>query len=384
MNGYGDQDDDDDEAISFLRSDSKKPAHKQMQALEVERRYEADSEGDENFGCKLCSLLIVLVVVVGIWRWSSWVDAQNTTIQQWNELRLDDVKHWCLNRKSHECLHHCVNPLEPFERFSHKTWEMAHDGNIREALEAENVEVVFLGDSIIEGWRGMSLGIPVPHKHNNIAIFDKLFHQSEGADFEGLALGIAGDKSPNLLWRIQNGEVPASLAPPVFWILIGTNDFERSDYCSPGLVAMGIERVVEEVRLLRPTATIVVNSLLPRADHSDDGKLEELAIGKETHHHTEATVWKGIRQVNFKLQAYARRTDNVVFFNATDVFVQQTKQKEWFIPKKLMKDHLHPTALGYQKWGEAIVKELHRLMNADSSENGRRPLPDKKPGPKRL
>lgn len=42
-----------------------------------------------------------------------------------------------------------------------------------------------------------------------------------GGDYDGLALGIAGDKSPNLLWRLQHGEMPKNLKSKVFWLLIG-------------------------------------------------------------------------------------------------------------------------------------------------------------------
>jgi hypothetical protein len=88
----------------------------------------------------------------------------------------------------------CPNPLVAQHRKSYKTWSLAHEANKQEAQDADFVDVVFLGDSITEGWRGTSLGKHVEHKEANIDVFNSLFHVDEGADFQGLALGIAGDK----------------------------------------------------------------------------------------------------------------------------------------------------------------------------------------------
>lgn len=45
---------------------------------------------------------------------------------------------------------------------------------------------------------------------------------------EGVALGIAGDTSPNVLFRLLHGEMPDYFTPKVWWILIGNNDLGRT------------------------------------------------------------------------------------------------------------------------------------------------------------
>lgn len=264
----------------------------------------------------------------------------------------------------------CANPLEPKAREKHKTWQLAHDGNIRDAMNAFGVDVVFLGDSIIEGWRGMSFGLPVASKRPNAAVFDTLFSERRGADFQGLALGIAGDKTSNLLWRMQNNEIPDTLHPSIWWIEIGTNDFLRDNYCSPEVVLMGIKRVVEEMRKQRPGSFIVVNSLLPRSD-ADDGSLLN-SNGK-------ISVWQGILEVNRGLRNYCETFRNVVYFDATSIFLRQKPKTVGvdgqYIPQSLMADYLHPTAEGYKKWGDEIVASIHKLMDASQSDKGRIPLP---------
>merc|ERR1719282_1932648 len=93
-------------------------------------------------------------------------------------------------------------------------------------------------------------------------LFSERFNKEEGGKINGLPLGIAGDTAPNVLWRIQNGEVPSYLYPKVWWLVIGTNDLALKQ-CSEEVVLYGILRVILEIREKRSDAMIVVNSILP-------------------------------------------------------------------------------------------------------------------------
>lgn len=230
-----------------------------------------------------------------------------------------------------------------------------------------------MGDSIIEGWRGMSFGNLVTAKKRNIKVFESLFMERNGADFEGMALGIAGDKTFNLLWRLQNGELPTELRPSVWWILIGTNDFGKEPpHCSPQVVLMGIKRVVGELLKQRPGSTIVVNSLLPRSHEYMKGRLVDI---EDT---DRVTIWQGIMEVNRQLRDYCAKLRNVVYYDATSVFVERDEGSKgvdgMYIPKELMYDYLHPTAEGYEKWGKEIIAKVHEVLEADR-DTGRLPLP---------
>lgn len=275
-------------------------------------------------------------------------------------------------KKSNNCV--CPNPFVPQHRIGHKTWQEGHDGNVRDARTTKSVDVVILGDSIVEGWRGMSLGQPNPIKKPNIGVYDSLFSVQHGAAVQGLALGLSGDKTFNLLWRIQNGEVPPELEPSVWWIAIGTNDFGMAlPHCSPDLVLVGIKRVVEEIRKLRPGSKIVVNSLLPRSEKDLPGRLVD------AQNPNRITVWQGIMEVNRGLREYCSKVKHVTYFDATSIFLRQdtgTKGIDgMYIPEELMYDFLHPTAEGYTRWGNEIVSIVRDLMDASQSGTGRRPLP---------
>eukprot|EP00554_Chaetoceros_debilis_P010445 CAMPEP_0194110468 /NCGR_PEP_ID=MMETSP0150-20130528/9716_1 /TAXON_ID=122233 /ORGANISM="Chaetoceros debilis, Strain MM31A-1" /LENGTH=237 /DNA_ID=CAMNT_0038799663 /DNA_START=448 /DNA_END=1161 /DNA_ORIENTATION=- len=221
------------------------------------------------------------------------------------------------------------------------------------------LDVVFFGDSITEGWRGTSFGQAVKKKQENTQVFEGLFDMDSGGDYDGLALGIAGDKSPNLLWRLQHGEMPKSLKSKVFWLLIGTNDFLKENNCSEEVVIMGIERVIEEMMSLRPSSTIVVNGLLPRATGRENGELYKK---------NEKNLMDAIDTVNRQLEEFCSSRDDLVYFDATELFVEEDLKigkgrYAKVIPQELMEDRLHPTALGYKKWGQEIVKELKKILD---------------------
>ena len=183
----------------------------------------------------------------------------------------------------------------------------------------------------------------------------------KGGEFDGLVLVIAGDKTQNLLWRLQNGELPRNLKSKVLWVLIGTNDFlkEGLKQCSDEVVFMGIQRIVEELMLLRPSSTIVINGLLPRAICQDQGRLYQ----KEN-----KTVMDAINNVNQDIKEYCEQHENLEYFDPRHIFVGSDPELgdgrfSEYIPEKMMYDRLHPTALGYRKWGNRIVQELRTILN---------------------
>lgn len=294
-----------------------------------------------------------------------------THVTKWNDLDLADIQNWCLQPNVTTCK--CANPLQPTHRHGHKTWSEAHHDNIQFARNNvpkkspfRELDVVFFGDSITEGWRGSSFGQKSDKKQENVRVFEDLFDMDYGGEYDGLALGIAGDKNPNLLWRLQHGEMPRALKSKVFWLLIGTNDFLRENHCSEEVVLMGIERVIEELLHMRPTSTIVVNGLLPRAlDHdSSTGGNDSGQLYREG----EKTVMDAIDVVNKHLEEYCSSRDDLEYFDAKELFVDEDPKLgkgrySQFIPKYLMDDHLHPTALGYRRWGNKIVDELRRILD---------------------
>ena len=73
-------------------------------------------------------------------------------------------------------------------------WEETHHHNTDAAI-VENIDVVFYGDSITEGWMGTVYGRLKKRGSGGSPreVFDSLFSTQNGGEFDGLALGIAGD-----------------------------------------------------------------------------------------------------------------------------------------------------------------------------------------------
>jgi len=73
--------------------------------------------------------------------------------------------------------------LVPIDRSGHKNWNTTARINRDKAQAAlEDLDVVFLGDSITEGWKGTSLGNLVGKKKDNPAVYDKYFTMKGGGD----------------------------------------------------------------------------------------------------------------------------------------------------------------------------------------------------------
>jgi len=381
---------------------------------------------DEKF---MVSLFIIASILIGCVRYISDREKNQpakelkyyTKVDHWSHLRIHDIQNWCLNPSSVQCSSACLNPLTAQPRImasttfkknpnnNHIHWEEAFYGNVREANIAStigggNTDIVFLGDSIVEGWKGLHYGKFDQTRKDNIPVFDSLFSKNYGyrsANYQALALGIAGDKTYNLLWRIQNGEIPQqyhglTFDPLVWWIAIGTNDFNKNDmeHCSPEVVLMGIIRVVEEVRAARPHSLVVVNSILPRSE-IEDGHLFPPKGRKYR------SVFQAIMEVNLKLKDYCSKHHNLHYFDATSIFIRNKNNEDknekdnknkdledyysiiqkdlhnYYIPERLMGDYLHPTAKGYQEWGSAIVDEMRIIEEVSKGEktlSGKNPM----------
>ena len=114
----------------------------------------------------------------------------------------------------------------------HSGTEKRHEGFVAIAKKGD-VDVLFLGDSITEGWEG-----------GGKEVWKKDFRPLKAANF-----GIGGDRTQHVLWRMQNGELEG-IKPKAAVLMIGTNN--------PGSntaeeIADGIEAIVAELRKKRPT-----------------------------------------------------------------------------------------------------------------------------------
>ena len=241
------------------------------------------------------------------------------------------------------------------------------NGGGRDLTAATQLDVVFLGDSITEQRTGKFFGKDVDQFKSNAKVFRKNYSREAGARYEGLALGIAGDTAPNLLWRIMHGEMPDDLNPRIWWITIGTNDLGATQ-CSEEVTLLGILRVVEEILNRKPNSQIVINSILPMSKEKS-GILEITGRkGRGRKKKDSATVfWPSVKAVNKQLQKFADKHKSVKFFDATDIFTEQVGNR-LVINHKLMEDGVHPTAAGYKAWDKEIIKRIDTIEAKDDDK----------------
>jgi len=271
------------------------------------------------------------------------------TFEELMELYWDDANFTsCLPIIENDC--RCFNPTTPrilqMEQLV-KPWNKAFEKTKADAEDAaqkfgaEGVDVVMLGDSITEHWLGTDFGQPSPTYQPNAKVFQDYFNMDNGAQVDGVVLGIAAERCSNLLFRLRNNGL-GTLQTKIVWLLIGTNDL-GTDHCSVDAVVAGNIAIVEELRMQRPNATIVINSILP-------------SRGKDLHAPT--------HEINERLQCYASLTRSVEFFDATSIFQNTTSGEV-----KHMVDGLHPDGKGSKIWGRKIVKRILEIDNRNNNNN---------------
>ena len=193
------------------------------------------------------------------------------------------------------------------------------------------IGVLFLGDSITQGWT------KAPH------IWEAYYGKMQPANF-----GIGGDQTQHVIWRIANGELDG-ISPKVVVLMLGTNNTATH---TAEQIAAANRKIVAMIRAKLPETKVLVLAVFPRGARKDAaGKITEAAIADA------AKRMAIIDGVNADL---AKLDDGKVvrFLNINEVFVGQDGK----IPFALMPDQLHPNAAGYQLWADAMKAKLAEMM----------------------
>jgi lysophospholipase L1-like esterase len=197
-------------------------------------------------------------------------------------------------------------------------WVKRHEGFVAEAKAKADCGLLFLGDSITDSWRGKK------------AIFDAAF----GAH-KPLNLGVSGDRTQHLLWRIQNGEIDG-LKPKAAILMIGTNNIGQSNPEPPASAVAGIQAIVAHLKKSTPDTKILLLAVFPRGEKPD-------------HPHRAA-----VKEINDAIA----KLDGVRYLDIGPKFLQP----DGTISKEIMPDFLHLSDKGYQIWADAIKDEVAALM----------------------
>lgn len=186
--------------------------------------------------------------------------------------------------------------------------------------------LVFIGDSITEGW-----------EHDGSALWAARF-SPRGA----LNLGASGDRTEHVLWRLREAPI-GRLDPKAVVIMIGTNNVGHGRDDAACTLA-GVRAVVDLVRSQAPKATVLLFAIFPRGERMNPMRGELL-------------------QVNQALaRTYASDADGVRVIDIGTRFIES----DGGISKALMPDALHLSAAGYAVWADALAPELDRIVTSPS------------------
>ncbi len=185
--------------------------------------------------------------------------------------------------------------------------------------KAGGIDLLFVGDSITDGWRS-----------GGKAIWDKVFAPLKAANF-----GISGDRTEHVIWRLRNGELEG-FSPKVAVVMIGTNNGDPAPD-----VAQGIKTILNDIHDRHPRCKVLLLGIFPRSEKPDGARQKNDEVNK--------LIAKFATFADTRRVAYV---DIGAKFLAAD----------GTLPKDIMPDFLHPNEKGYQIWADAIVDKVKQLL----------------------
>lgn len=199
-------------------------------------------------------------------------------------------------------------------------WMKRHE-SMNDRVKQGNVDLVFIGDSITQGWEG-----------NGKNVWKEFYGTRHAVN-----LGIGGDRTQHVIWRLDHGNLEG-ITPKVAVIMIGTNN---SGSNSPEEIAEGVTEIVHQIRTLTPDTKILLLATFPRGADPSDAK----------------------RQVNQKSNEIVKKLaddKHVFYLDIGDKFLGENGS----LSRDIMPDLLHLNERGYTIWAESIEPTLEKLMNS--------------------
>ena len=129
---------------------------------------------------------------------------------------------------------------------------MQRHHSMNERVKEGNVDLVFVGDSITQGWEG-----------SGRKVWEKYYGKRNAVN-----LGIGGDRTQHVIWRLDNGNLEG-ITPKAAVIMIGTNN---SGTNSPEEIADGVTAIVRQLQEKTPETEILLLATFPRGAEPSDKK----------------------------------------------------------------------------------------------------------------
>ncbi|HEV2196943.1 MAG TPA: GDSL-type esterase/lipase family protein [Candidatus Acidoferrum sp.] len=213
---------------------------------------------------------------------------------------------------------------------------IAHE-QLLDKAKKDHIDIYFEGDSITRRWGATDYPDFLANwKHN--------FFGWNAADF-----GWGGDKTENILWRLENGELEG-VNPKVIVLLAGTNNVGHAvppggDDAKVASVTSAIQAILKVLQTKAPEATIILIAIFPRNDHPAAMPI----IGRINENLSKLADGKKIR-----------------FLNISDKLADRDGK---LFDGMMNPDQLHPALKGYQVWADALKPIFTELLGPPAKED---------------
>jgi len=197
-------------------------------------------------------------------------------------------------------------------------WMKRHD-SFNDRVKQGNVDLLLIGDSITQGWENAGKDVWAKYYTPRNAV----------------NLGIGGDRTQHVLWRLDNGNIDG-IKPKLAVLMIGTNNASSN---TPEQIADGVTAIVKKLRDKLPDTKVLILAIFPRGADANDAK----------------------RQTNSKAnEIIAKLADGkmIEYLDIGPAFLAD----DGTLSKEIMPDLLHLSPKGYQIWAESIEGHVKRMM----------------------
>ena len=214
-----------------------------------------------------------------------------------------------------------ITPEVQTAKWAVKWWGPRHEQKLADLKKLKQVDLLMVGDSITHGWEGRG----------------KKVWEQYYAKRNAFNIGFSGDRTEQVIWRLQNGAVEG-ISPKLAVIMIGTNNTgHRMD--KPNEIALGVKHIINELQSRLPETKILLLAIFPRGAKAD----HKMRVNNES--------------ANAIMKTYA--DDKRVFWlNINDEFLTE----DGVLTKQVMPDLLHPHEAGYKTWAQAMESTIKKLM----------------------
>jgi beta-glucosidase len=197
-------------------------------------------------------------------------------------------------------------------------WMKRHE-SFNERVKQGNVDLVFIGDSITQGWENAG---------------KKVWEEYYGKR-NAVNLGIGGDRTQHVLWRLDHGNIDG-IKPKLAVLMIGTNNSRNN---TSEQIADGVKAIVEKLRAKLPETKILVLAIFPRGADKNDP----------------------LRKTNEGANAIIQKLADgqmVYYFDIGPKFLEA----DGTLSKEVMPDLLHLNEKSYRTWAESIEPKVKELL----------------------